>query len=210
MFQPVKPSGCGRGHGREQVFSSIAPPSPSISSTSLTHVATTSGKPDTLSDEGIASSIVTLNIPQPTTAIKSTVPHGRGQVKRDVPYFTSKKSGRSCFITDDKRSKWIVSELTEQQFLTTERPLKPKTLGELGLMIQVMVNCYPVTWYPKEGIEIFKFIIRLTDKSIDFAKLVLPEDFDSLECLKQVLSSVLHEQCSSTANFVNKRVFYSI
>ncbi|CAF1158155.1 unnamed protein product, partial [Didymodactylos carnosus] len=329
MTEPV--IGRGRGRGRGQSSSSIAPPSPSLSNTSLTPVTTTSENPATSSDEGIASSIQTLNITQSTTAIKSSVPRGRGQFKRDVPpsepeitipvrqseittidddtldiskravtttnqsqitsvndtlvttsqitttttsSVISKKPGRSCFIPANESSKFMVSELTSNQFLTNVRPLKPKEPGKLGQAIEVMVNYYPVTQYPKKGIvyqyhvdiksakdvelqssrrraiydswkkimqhnmnmnieyrivfdnnsiilsldrltdidkkENFKFIIHLTDEPIDFAELALQEKSENFERLKQVLSIVLHEQCSSTALFASKRAFYSI
>ena len=143
----------GRGRGRsrtkpfcdsENGFSYSAPHITAEKPPSLTFITIA----DNRSESGISSGSIS-----PTS---SEGPHtysykGRGRasnLRRDIaphdPY-------------------WTVTNLTQAQFHTHERPKKPDELGALGNEIKVIANHFPILQFPQRGL-VYKYQIQIRNR----------------------------------------------
>ncbi|CAF1368534.1 unnamed protein product, partial [Adineta ricciae] len=162
----------GRGRGRGTACATVAPPVPAI--TSVTDELPISSTPentapspssladDTISatsqksttdttkstDTGFAST--SSNVNQPTTT-SSTVPRGRG------------RGGDPKRIDPPPDPFWTVTDLTQRQFSTNDRPIKPDQLGTLGQQIDVATNYFPVLHFPQKGL-VYKYHILIRNR----------------------------------------------
>ena len=59
--------------------------------------------------------------------------------------------------------RWKISDLTTDQFMTADRPLKPTELGKVGHEIEVMVNYFPILQFPRQGL-VYQYDIKISDK----------------------------------------------
>jgi len=154
----------GRGRGRPTAHSSEPPP-PSVTSVSTTPATadTTSSCVTPATDVAAAKTPITTDTSRPDTGFSSAsssfqpsttatpVSGGRGRgthLKRNVvpadPY-------------------WTVTNLTNADFYSSDRPKKPDELGSLGQQIQVIVNYFPILQFPHKGL-VYKYHIQIRNK----------------------------------------------
>jgi hypothetical protein len=82
----------------------------------------------------------------------STVPKGRG---RGGERLKQKLSPENPY--------WTVTNLTNSQFYSNTRPLKPDELGILGDQIQVIANYFPILQYPHQGL-VYRYHIQIRNR----------------------------------------------
>ena len=60
---------------------------------------------------------------------------------------------------------WMVTNLTNAQFHSNQRPKKPDELGTLGQQIQVIANYFPILQFPHRGL-VYKYQIQIRNKKL--------------------------------------------
>jgi hypothetical protein len=160
----------GKGRARPITHSSEPPP-PSVTSRIDASVSTTPATVDTTSscvtpatDVAVAKTPTTTDTSrpesgfssasssfQPSTTATPTVSGGRGRgthLKRNV-------------VTADPF--WTVTNLTNADFYSSDRPKKPDELGSLGQQIKVIVNYFPILQFPHKGL-VYRYQIQIRNK----------------------------------------------
>ena len=162
--QPPK----GRGRGRGSVASSEPPP-PAIN---LSIDTSAINEPTTHQTTQSSTIIVTdQSLPKTSTfsSIHESTPSAPTTIQSSVTSSsTSSKGGRGRGrqLKQDLGPPdpfWMVSNLTYQQFFSNDRAPKPQELGTLGRYIQVIVNYFPVSTFPRNGLA-YKYQIKVYDR----------------------------------------------
>jgi hypothetical protein len=134
-------SGLSRGRGQGRGRQPIHPVGSSIIDIP---VSTTPKTTDAI--QITTDAFPSLNDLQLPVVSQTTIPSGRGR-------------GRQPKI--DPR--WIISDLTTDQFMSKARALKPIELGKVGHEIEVMVNYFPVLQFPRQGL-VYQYEIQINNK----------------------------------------------
>ena len=156
-MQPlVRGRGRGRGHATlgslsDYInFSSSSTPTITDMNSPLDERRTTIHS--TESESGFSSASDILDYPSPP---KSKICCGRGRGR------TTSKILQENIVPDDPH--WTVTNLTQAQFYSTERPKKPDELGTLGQQIRVIANYFPILQFPQRGL-VYKYQIQIRNR----------------------------------------------
>jgi len=89
---------------------------------------------------------------RPTSTSSAAVATGRGRGRSTL---------KRNIVPDDPH--WTVTNLTDAQFNSINRPKKPDELGTLGEQIKVIANYFPILQYPHKGL-VYKYHIQIRNK----------------------------------------------
>ena len=166
----------GRGRGRSAAASSTAP-TPSITSnidasrTPASATIDTSASFPTAINEPSTSTISTTSRPNTFSTSHSSASNTAqlldpspsvegGGGARGPGLSRGSQLEQDTVLTDPY---WIVTNLTDAQFNSNERPTKPDEIGELGEKIQVIANYFPLLQFPYRGL-VYKYNIKINNK----------------------------------------------
>jgi len=166
--QPTK----GRARGRGSTHSTGPPPpslTPSIDiSTSATPLTIDpTGSSDTpATHESVLPIPTTIDASRPDTGFSSAPSDTRPASTSSATVAIGRGRGRSTplkrnIVPDDPH--WTVTNLTDAQFNSINRPKKPDELGTLGEQIKVIANYFPILQYPHKGL-VYKYHIQIRNK----------------------------------------------
>ena len=165
-------TGRGRGRGRGTASSTPAPPAPSITPTTDVSVTTSpiAVDPQPASSTPIASDPASITPAPIDTSTGDTGFSSGSSDAQSIPAPVSTVSkGRGRGVSTQKKvivpddPHWTVTNLTQAQFYSTERPKKPDELGTLGQQIRVIANYFPILQFPQQGL-VYKYQIQIRNR----------------------------------------------